>query len=263
MNLQDLMSKLKNIDEGIEVIGGPIPVQGHADAPKQQDSINMNVSLNGSGAQGVKDLMDILRDIEKGVEKEIEPVHHDAEPVQQPTGHDDVEDEPLLGDMEAQEEEMEEEMGDDGETWGNSAHGDAGAHTHGIDAVTMKGDDMNSKGGQSPLARAPGSNTMIHYHESLVNKLSAMYEEIKGESIEEAYNPNNVSAQHARDMKAHHRAELKKKADAGDDRAKATLKRAEENDAGRRADFDARMERESIELNESADIIKLAKMLKG
>jgi hypothetical protein len=36
----------------------------------------------------------------------------------------------------------------------------------------MKGDDMNSKGGESPLARAPGTNPLIKH-------LEAMYEEIK------------------------------------------------------------------------------------
>jgi len=65
----------------------------------------------------------------------------------------------------------------------------------------------------------------------------------KYNKYDEAYNPNNVSAQHARDTKAHHRAELKKKADAGDENAKARLAQAKKNDAARRADFDARMER--------------------
>ena len=64
--------------------------------------------------------------------------------------------------------------------------------------------------------------------------------------LSDSYNPNSVAATHARDIKAHHRAELKKKAEAGDERAKAMLKRAEENDEARRAEFDARMERESI-----------------
>ena len=63
--------------------------------------------------------------------------------------------------------------------------------------------------------------------------------------LNDAYNPNSVAATHARDLKAHHRAELKKKAEAGDERAKAMLKHAEERDEARRAEFDARMERES------------------
>jgi hypothetical protein len=65
----------------------------------------------------------------------------------------------------------------------------------------------------------------------------------KYNKYDEAYNVNGVDAEHARQIKAHHRAELKKKADAGDENAKARLAQAEKNDARRRADFDARMER--------------------
>jgi hypothetical protein len=65
----------------------------------------------------------------------------------------------------------------------------------------------------------------------------------KYNKYDEAYNVNGVDAEHARKIKAHHRAELKKKADAGDENAKARLAQAEKNDARRRADFDARMER--------------------
>ena len=95
-------------------------------------------------------------------------------------------------------------MDDDGQTFGNSAHGDAGTHTHGPEAVTGKGDDMNSKGGSSPLSRAPGSNSLIRHHwhvqEGLVGKLAAMYEEIKGEPMVEGekkglyYNVNKRKA---------------------------------------------------------------------
>ncbi len=37
-------------------------------APKQSDSVTMNVSMNGSGAGGIRDLMQILRSIESGDE---------------------------------------------------------------------------------------------------------------------------------------------------------------------------------------------------
>lgn len=216
MNLQDLITKLQKIeegalpvapvstdsggagasDEGIEIIGSPMPssIMGHSEPPKQQDSINMNVSLNGSGAQGVKDLMNILRDIENGVTHD-EPVHGEPSPAE-PAHDTDTENDTLLGDMihsiqhDAPEEEVEEEQG---ETWGNSVHGDQGAHTKGIGAVTNSGDDMNSKGKLSPLARAPGSNTMVHhYHESLVSKLKTMYEAIKEDRTEEKDKDGNV-----------------------------------------------------------------------
>ena len=281
--------------EGIEIIGGPMGGMfggmGHSAPLKQQDSVSMNVSLNGAGAGGVRDLMDILHRIESsGAHDNSHDNNHDD----QPTHHELDHAEPIMGDMldamaseemeenrvdfDEQEVEdllkrfdenmneiggygdpdyrkifhalrngavesameeisnaysnqdggeirsndydnyledletnlkhiihgsvdensmeeppvdmgMEEEMGDDGETWANSSHGDAGAHTHGIDAVTATGDDMNSKGGSSPLSRAPGSNSLIRHHwhvkEGLVGKLAAMYEEIKGEPMVE------------------------------------------------------------------------------
>ena len=80
----------------------------------------------------------------------------------------------------------------------------------------------------------------------LVDESSIPVKELDPEDLlTDAYNPNSVAAQHARDLKAHHRADLKKKADAGDERAKAMLKHAEERDEARRAEFNARMERES------------------
>ena len=181
MNFKDLMTKLNNIEEGIEVIGGPMP--GHQEQP---DNVTMSVNINGTGAGGVKDLMKILKDIEDGPATDV--------------GHDHGPEEPIMGDMvdamaHAEEEEEcyvqpEESMGetfeDDHEDWGNSAEGGSGHHVGGVDSVTFTGDDMNSKGKVSPLARAPGTNALQHpMHESLVDKLTAMYEEIKGEQLHE------------------------------------------------------------------------------
>jgi len=69
----------------------------------------------------------------------------------------------------------------------------------------------------------------------------------KKKSAAEAFNPNSVDAKHAADVKAHHRAELKKKADAGDENAKARLAKAKKNDTDRRAEFDFNMNREGVE----------------
>lgn len=313
MKFEDLYKKIRAIDEGseavpapieaegIEIIGGPMGGMlggmggmGHSSPPKQQDSVSMNVSLNGAGAGGVRDLMDILHRIDAGGDhndnNDDQPVHHKPdheEPIMGDMidamasegmgnnveeffrkvansddgsdmlydaqmgkygreleqavqdkyddisidsglhGDDDFEqiydrmmdnieadygnrdtDNQELGELTAEypggstnfstgevkgtytpEKKVEEEMRDDGETWANSSHGDAGAHTHGVDAVTATGDDMNSKGGSSPLSRAPGSNSLIRHHwhvqEGLVDKLAAMYEEIKGEPMVE------------------------------------------------------------------------------
>ena len=188
MNLQDLMTKLRSIEEGAEVapvhtdasadsegiiIGGPmggmLGGMGQPEQPKQQDSVTMNVSMNGSGSGGIKDLMSILRNIENG-----QAASHDAE-------HDH--EEPLLGD-----DDFEEAMGDDGQTFGNSAHGDAGTHVHGVDAVTATGNDMHSKGGSNPHY-SPGNNTLRQsttVHEGLVEKLHNLYNEVKTRDLTES-----------------------------------------------------------------------------
>ena len=188
MNLNDLISKLRIIEsnevapvhtdgpaeeEGIEIIGGPMGGMGHSEPPKQQDSVSMNVSLNGAGAQGVRDLMNILHNIEQGVDHTDHSDEHDHN-------------EPIMGDMvDAMADEqmqfqpeqgLEEVQDDDGQTWGNSAYGDSGHHVHGIDSITMKGNDLASKGGHEPHKRQGGGNP---YNESLVNRLSQMYQEIK------------------------------------------------------------------------------------
>lgn len=189
MNLNDLMTKLRSIeegapvapvhtdagasDEGIEqegiIIGGPMGAMMPPEQPKQQDSVTMNVSMNGSGSGGIKDLMSILRNIEQGGISQ-----HGAE-------HDHSE--PIFGD-----ESMEEVIGDDEESWGNSMKGATGHHTHGVDAVTFSGDDMNSKGKISPVSRAPGTNPLrepSQFDESLVQKLQNLYNEVKTRDLNE------------------------------------------------------------------------------
>jgi hypothetical protein len=191
MNLNDLISKLRTIEEGnevapvhtdspdadggveqegIEIIGGPMGSMGgmlggmgHNSPPPQQDSVSMNVSLNGAGAQGVRDLMDILHNIEAGADHGNKHDHQ----------------EPIMGDMidaMAHEEQVGEEFdADDGETWANSSYGDSGHHTHGIDSVITTGNDMLSKGGERAKVNG-GGNPM---QEALISRLSQLYQEIK------------------------------------------------------------------------------------
>jgi hypothetical protein len=117
MNLQDLMSKLKSIDENAmpplaptkdnepadTECGMPIAIGGPVGAPKQQDNVTMNVSMNGSGSGGIADLMKILRNIENGDNKD--PHQHD---VSQLFGEPE---EPIMGDIVAKlaHEEMDGE----------------------------------------------------------------------------------------------------------------------------------------------------------
>jgi len=135
----------------------------------QPDSVSMNVSMNGSGPGGIKDLMAVLRNIENGTS---EPQHHKPA--------NDV----VLGDPVGGDEHLPV-----AEKFGNSVHGDAGPHTMGLDAAIHGGNDLHSQDAAEPVKKQGGGNP---YHESLVNKLSAMYQQIKEERTEEKDEHGNV-----------------------------------------------------------------------
>jgi hypothetical protein len=185
MNLKDLIAKMDSIEEGIEVIGGPIPMP-HTEQPS---TVTMNVSMNGSGADGIKNLMAVLRDIENGGDAPLNSAPHHAH-------SQGSEEEPIMGDMIAQmthnqEENMEEVMDDDAEMYGNSAHGNSGHHTHGVDAVTFSGDDMN-RSKHSYKHNYRGGDNPMNMQESLQARLMAMYQTIKEERTEEKDDKGNV-----------------------------------------------------------------------
>jgi hypothetical protein len=82
MNFKDLAERLNAIEKGsdtlnvdglpVEECGDmPTPVMASIahETPSQADSVTMNVSMNGSGAGGISDLMKILRNIEAGEEE--------------------------------------------------------------------------------------------------------------------------------------------------------------------------------------------------
>lgn len=250
MNFQDLLAKMKQIDESPiaipvntdgagagdecdksmpngEILATECPPTGmepknepqgdmltgecgdmgpQASAPKQSDSVTMNVSMNGSGAGGIRDLMAILKNIEHGGASEP---HHDA----------DV----LVG--------MGAEEGFQDAT--TTPH----PQTAGVDAMTRTGDDLSSKGKEAVKVNG-GGNPM---RESLVAKLSAMYEEVKNE----AYNPNSASAENRRNLDKHEHDRLKAAAEKDDatDADKARYKRYQDRKAATKAAYDAEMER--------------------
>lgn len=151
MNFQDLYQKIKNIEEGVvpvEECGMPMPMS----SPGQQDSVTMSVNMNGNGSGGIKDLMNILKNIEQGAEP-MNPHPHDAER--------------LFGDG-----------------YENSEQGDQGAVTLDIADITQTGNDMHSKGHEAPKVNG-GGNPM---QEALVSRLAQMYDEIK-EAKTEKFNP--------------------------------------------------------------------------
>ena len=183
MNLANLISKLKTIEEGIEVIGAPVGLPGMEHG--QQDNVSMSVSLNGQGEGGVRNLMDILKGIEAASDDHEQPGEHPimGDEEQFGPGSDHERDAPVDEFSELGPDHVADEaFDDDKEVWGNSAHGNSGHHTHGLDAVTFSGDDLNSKGKVSPVMRVPGTNTLRPVSEDLVGKLKAMYNEIKNES---------------------------------------------------------------------------------
>ena len=171
MNFQDLMQKMKDIDEGLEgtdkftladsdveemgmaksnaetpLMGdveecGGMPSMGPMSsmAPKQQDNVTMNVSMNGSGAGGIRDLMSILKNIEQG--------GSDAEK-----------------DMVVGLEQMANAPAE---------------QTAGIDAVTPTGDDLHSKGGEAPKVNGGGNPMQRGVSEGLLDQLNNLYQEVK------------------------------------------------------------------------------------
>lgn len=186
MNFQDLFNKIKAIDEGksVEECGGmrgapasalkPMPgddiLTGECGgdlpgdimrppAPKQSDSVTMNVSINGSGAGGIRDLMDVLKDIQDG------PSH----------GHDD----PLMGSNPI-EIAFGEEQQDGGFT---NATTSPEQQVAGVEMVTPTGDDLSSKGGEAE--KVNGGGNPMNVDENLVSRLQAHYESIKGGPVDE------------------------------------------------------------------------------
>ena len=69
MNFQELAQKIRRIDEGSvvecgDMMGGSMPM--HQPMP-QQDTVSMNVSMNATGKGGIRDLMNVLQNIESAV----------------------------------------------------------------------------------------------------------------------------------------------------------------------------------------------------
>lgn len=161
MNFQDLLTKIKTIDEGaqmappstpeIEECGGMMGMS--PSAPKQSDSVTMNISMNGSGAGGIKDIINILKHIEGGGDGGM---HH---------GDDD--DEIVIGSpkmaMKADEE------------FENSLDGASDTEEFPVDMMLRTGNDLASKGDET-LKVNGGGNPM---QESLLARLQAHYEEVK------------------------------------------------------------------------------------
>ena len=169
MDFKNLMSKLQNIQEGGCGTCGKSPCEcvseemtdecgimpmGMPGSTGQSDSVSMNVNMNASGAGGIRDMMNIL----KNIDDVADPQH----------GADSGGEEPMFGD------EFDEEFA-------NSMAGHSGPVTHPVSAVLPTGDDLASKdkealkvnGGGNPFAsKGP-------MEEGLISQLQNLYTEIK------------------------------------------------------------------------------------
>jgi hypothetical protein len=226
MNFTELYQRIRSIEEGttaettpanesLEECGDmPMGMMGMSSHQGQQDSLTMNISMNGSGAGGIRDLMSILRDIESSDNVDVHS--HD---VGQMFGGDEI------------EVAFDEEMADGGF---GSATTEPNTATAGIDAVTATGNDLASKGIEAPKVNG-GGNPM---QEALVSRLAQMYNEMK-----EAYNPNSVDAENRRSLEKSLEDSLKKKVADGDEAAKKRLQALKDKKERMRNDYNARMER--------------------
>jgi len=166
MNFEDLYKKIAALDEGtlpvaptkddggagasdesIEECGDMMAMGGPAGMPQgQQDNVSMNINMSGQGSGGIRDLMNILRDIDN-----VGEPSSDKGP-----SPDDI----LFG--------VEEEFA-------NAQDGAPEQATMPVDAVLPTGDDLSSKGKEAPKVNG-GGNPM---QDELASKLAELYQSIK------------------------------------------------------------------------------------
>jgi len=208
MNFLDLYKKIKNLDEGLsqgnmmpQAISappsspivekgieecGPMGECGEMNSmsPKQQDSVSMNVTMSGQGSGGIRDLMNILRNIEDAVPD------NDHEPMPQHEPHDD--DEIIIGQPDHVEPEMldepeedesmkfspEEESLDEEPEEEEDYANRPDVRIKSIAAITDLGDDLASKGKEA-LKQAGGGNPWNVSESAIAEKLSKHYAEVK------------------------------------------------------------------------------------
>lgn len=156
-DLKDLRDKKVDEDMVDEcgMMSGPMGSQG------QQDSISANISMNASGQGGIRDLMAILRNIEHGDE-----AHGDEHDMAAALDGMDTP-EPLLG--------MDEAEGggfDQASTTPNP-------QTAPLGAAFPTGDDLSSHGDNERPKVNGGGNPYAMAAESLIPRLSSLYQEVK------------------------------------------------------------------------------------
>lgn len=133
---------------------------GPMNSPAQQDNVNMSINMNGAGPGGIRDLLDILRNIEQGNDD--------------PDGADLGD---LIGGMDDEPHakvaviDGDEEMPVD--EFANSPDEMYGT----VGDVTPTGNDLASKGAEAE--KVNGGGNPFGVDEELINRLTNMYESIK------------------------------------------------------------------------------------
>jgi hypothetical protein len=184
MNFNELMQRMRDIDTNAPIAevsdvaeagcGVPSAMMGMNSMPsepmKQQDSVTMNVSMNGSGAGGIRDLMAILKNIddvsdkgpdidlgepEKFGDKDMDVIVKKQPGMDMMTIDDDYENEP---------DEIYQDQ----------------------DAVIGTGDDLHSKGAEAPKVNGGGNPRQVKTGETfklpsgdLKIRLESLYQDIK------------------------------------------------------------------------------------
>ena len=160
-DLADLRAK-KEVDESLVDECGMMP--SPMGSMGQQDSISANISMNASGQGGIRDLMAILRNIENGGDDSHGGDDHDMA-----IAIDGMDDGPeALLDV----EEAEGGGFDRASTTPNP-------QTAPIGAAFPKGNDISSHGDNERPKVNGGGNPYAMTAESLIPRLSSLYQEVK------------------------------------------------------------------------------------
>lgn len=180
MDFKELAQKLKSIQEGEEMFN-PFGTSdkemdecggGDAEPAPKEGTVDMNISLNGYGSNGIRDIIDILKGIDGG--SNGGELHGAPQGLHTEPSHGSHGDELFGGDKEMPAAVV---IGDEYE---NSVEGGSDSEVFGVDAITQRGDDLASKGKEAPKPAGGGNPFGMHKHnESLINHLAALYEEIK------------------------------------------------------------------------------------
>lgn len=159
MDFNQIYKKIRAISEDVSL--DECPGNDTAQPQEPSQSVNMNVTMNAQGPEGIRDLIGVLRNIETGDSTD------DQEELVSVPGE--------LDDFDNTEIDIDRGIIDD--SYSNSADRTV---TMGVDSVTSTGNDMHSKGGPEPRKPSGGGNPYRSVDEALVRRLGNLYSEIKG-----------------------------------------------------------------------------------